>query len=86
MAELLVHPWIAQYTNPQDARIAAYHPIPAAVPAKQSNEAAVTSVLDSSKVLSSSGGASEHINYMAETIRPVSTCRPVVSSCSLTTY
>lgn len=74
ISELLAHPWIAQYSNPKDARIPAYHPTQASTaPSKAAEEGAPSSVLDAAKALSSTGEASAHpgADVLAETVRPV---------------
>ncbi|KAK9789936.1 hypothetical protein WJX73_001902 [Symbiochloris irregularis] len=80
ISELLAHPWIAQYSNPKDSRIPAYHPTP--VPAAQAKAGeeggAPSSVLDAGKALSSTGEASGHSgDSLAETVRPGGGNRPV---------
>lgn len=73
MADLLIHPWIAQYRTQKDAKIGAYHGVEQPVPAVQKQAPRVpSSVLDAAAVLSCTGSEQGDAQVaLAETIRQV---------------
>ena len=76
MADLLAHPWVAQYHVAGHGKIAAYHggQVTATPPTRPVPDRAPSSVLDSGAALDSAPDSHAHRqqhNPMSETIRPV---------------